>query len=40
MENMIETIEDHHRRGRFHEMNQDIVKLAAIVNEQDYYKID
>lgn len=37
---LIRKIEDHHRLGRFHEMNQAIMKLVSIVNEQNYLKIN
>lgn len=31
---LIQKIEKSHRRGRFHEMNQDIIKLSEIMKEQ------
>ncbi|WP_290033754.1 phosphotransferase family protein [Ligilactobacillus cholophilus] len=37
--NLIQAIEESHRRGRFHEMNQDIIKLSEIVKDQSYYEI-
>ncbi|MGX5377345.1 phosphotransferase family protein [Ligilactobacillus sp. LYQ135] len=39
MVNLIQVIEDRHSRGRFHEMNQDIIKLSEIVEKQDYFEI-
>ena len=34
MINLLLSIKDAHKRGRFHEMNQDIIKLSQVLNEQ------
>ncbi|HIX02445.1 MAG TPA: phosphotransferase family protein [Candidatus Ligilactobacillus excrementigallinarum] len=39
MLNLVQQIEECHRRGRFHEMNQDIIKLSKIVKEQNYFEL-
>ena len=35
--NLIQNIEKNRQRGRFYEMNQDILKLSGIIKEQHYF---